>query len=69
VSQDASLAAVHAHPAAVRTSNVPSPPAASTVADEDDNDVVQSAPWLTVKVRPAIVSDPDRAGPVVAAIL
>jgi len=62
-------AAVHAHPAAVRTSKVPSPPPCATVADEEDSEIVQSAPWLTVKVRPAIVSDPDRAGPVVAATL
>jgi hypothetical protein len=69
VSHDASLAAVHAHPAAVRTSNVASPPPAGAVADEEDSDVVQSAPWLTVNVRPAIVSVPDRAGPLVAATL
>jgi hypothetical protein len=65
--QFALLDADQPHPLAVVTSNEPVPPPAGTDAEPADNENVQPCPWLTVKVRPAIVSVPDRAGPVVAA--
>jgi hypothetical protein len=67
VSQVALLVAVHPQPSAVRTSNVPPPPPAGTDPEAADSMVVQPCPWLTVNVRPAIVSVPDRLGPLVAA--
>ena len=69
LSQDAVLAAVQPQPSAVRTSKAPVPPPAGCVADEEESAIVQSAPWFTVNVRPAMVSVPDRAGPLVAATL
>jgi hypothetical protein len=60
-------AAAQPQPSAVRTSNVPVPPDAGTEAEDDASVIVQPCPWFTVKVRPAIVSVPDRAGPVVDA--
>jgi hypothetical protein len=67
VSHDAWLSAVHPHPAELRTLKVPVPPAAGSVADVDGSVTAQPSPWLSVKVRPAMVSVPDRAGPLVAA--
>ena len=60
------LAAFQAHPSAVRTSNVPVPPPAGTDADDAVSENAHPWPWLTVKVRPAIVIVPERVGPVVA---
>jgi hypothetical protein len=69
LSHGALLAAVQPHPAAVRTSKAPLPPPAGAVADDEESEIEQSAPWFTVNVRPAMVSVPDRAGPLVAATL
>lgn len=66
-SQLALSAAAQPQPSAVRTSNVPVPPGAGTDADDDASVIVQPCPWFTVKVRPAMVSVPDREGPVVDA--
>jgi hypothetical protein len=68
-SQFALLDADHPHPSVARTSNDPLPPPAGTEARFAESENVQPWPWLTVKVRPAIVSVPDRAGPLVAATL
>ena len=59
--------AVHAHPGSVRTSNSTCAPAAGTFALVGTSVNVQPCPWFTVNVRPAIVSDPERDGPVVDA--
>jgi hypothetical protein len=59
--------AVHAQPASVRRSNSTCAPEAGTFALVGDSVKVQPCPWFTVNVRPAIVSDPDRDGPVVDA--
>jgi hypothetical protein len=69
LSHDALLAAVQPHPSAVRTSKAPVPPPAGCVADDEESEIVQSGPWFTVNVRPAMVNVPDRAGPFVAATL
>jgi hypothetical protein len=66
-SQLALSAAAQPQPSAVRTSKVPVPPPAGTDADDVAREIVQPCPWFTVKVRPAIVSVPDRDGPVVDA--
>src|SRR4051812_5831520 len=69
VSQLALLAALQPHPSPERTSNLPEvpPDGADAVVGESAN--VQPCPWLTVTVRPATVSVPERAGPLVAAAL
>jgi hypothetical protein len=67
VSQAALLDADHPQPPAVRTSKAPAPPPAGLEAEAADSENVQPCPWLTVKVRPAIVSVPERDGPVVDA--
>jgi hypothetical protein len=69
VSQLALLPAAQPHPSAVRTSKVPDPPLAGADVEEDERTNVHPCPWLTVNVRPAIVSVPERPGPVVAAAL
>ncbi len=56
-----------AHPAVVCTANDPWPPAGSIAALPGEIVNVQPWPWLTVKVRPAIVTEPERLGPVVEA--
>lgn len=66
-SQSTASLADHAQPAEVCTVNVCCPPEASTETAAGDTEKVQPCPWLTVKVRPAIVTEPDRFGPVVAA--
>jgi hypothetical protein len=53
----------------VRTSKVPFPPPGGADPEEAESVKVQPCPWLTVNVRPAIVSVPERPGPVVAAAL
>lgn len=58
--------AVHAHPSVVSSSNSTCRPSFSTFALVGSSLNVQPVPWLTVKVRPAIVSEPDRDGPDVA---
>ena len=63
------LAALQGHPSAARTSNAPVPPPAGTDADVDDSENVHPCPWLTVKVRPAIVIVPERDGPGVPSTL
>jgi hypothetical protein len=65
VSQAASAVADHAQPLALWTSKDPDPPPAGTDALADVIVNVQPCPWLTVNVRPAIVTVPDRLGPVV----
>jgi hypothetical protein len=65
VSQAASAVADHAQPLAVWTSKDPDPPPAGTDAFADVMANVQPCPWLTVNVRPAIVTVADRLGPVV----
>jgi hypothetical protein len=65
VSQAASAVADHAQPPAVWTSKDPGPPPAGTDALADVMAKVQPCPWFTVNVRPAIVTVPDRFGPVV----
>jgi hypothetical protein len=60
------LVAVQAHPPVVCTSKVRVPPAAGTSLPAAESANVQPWPWFTVNGRPAIVSVPDRAGPVVA---
>jgi hypothetical protein len=62
-------AAVHAQPLAAWTLNVPWPPPSSMLALDADSANVQPSPWLSVNVRPAIVSVPLRAGPFAAAAL
>jgi hypothetical protein len=69
VSQGTVLAADHPQPLAVRISKAPSVAPDGPDADVGDSENVQPCPWLTVNVRPAIVSVPDRAGPLVAATL
>lgn len=61
--------AVHAQPASVSNSNSTVPPEAGTVALVGSLLKVQPCPWFTVNVRPAMVNDPERDGPVVAAAL
>jgi hypothetical protein len=65
VSQPASAFAAHAQPLAAWTSKDPDPPPAWTEVLADVMANVQPCPWLTVNVRPAIVTVPDRLGPVV----
>jgi hypothetical protein len=62
-------AAVHSHPPADCTLNVPCPPLSSTFALVAESENVQPSPWFSVKVRPAMVSVPLRAGPVAAVAL
>jgi hypothetical protein len=65
VSQAASGVADHAQPPSVWTSKDPDPPPAGTDAPPDVIANAQPCPWLTVNVRPAMVTVPDRFGPVV----
>jgi hypothetical protein len=65
VSHAASAVAAHAQPPAAWTSKEPDPPPAATDAFADVMVNVQPCPWLTVNVRPAMVTVPDRLGPVV----
>ena len=67
VNQLALLAADHPQPSAVRTSKLPVPPAAGEVEEVVDSENAHPWPWFTVNVRPAIVSVPDRPGPLVDA--
>lgn len=67
VSQPALLPADQPQPSAVRMSNEPVPPDAAGVADVVESENAQPCPWFTVKVRPAIVSVPERPGPFVDA--
>src|SRR5262245_41740271 len=62
-------AAVHAQSRAVLTSNVLAPPDGSILAPRGSSVAEQLCPWLTVNVRPPIVSVPLRAGPSVAPTL
>lgn len=64
---DASAEAVHAQPASVSSSNSMAEPDAGTVALDGSRLNVQPWPWFTVNVRPAMVSVPERDGPVVDA--
>ena len=80
VIHEALLAAVQAHPVVVLTSVVPVPPVAGTLSScgeiEKLHDGVGAggvglllAAWETVNVRPAIVSVPVLAAPVLLATL
>lgn len=66
-SQDALLVADHSHPAAAATPIVPVPPAAGKDAVSGEMLYEQPVPCDTVTVRPAMVTLPVLAGPVVAA--
>ena len=61
--------AVQPQPPAACTLKVPWPPASSMFALVAESENVQPSPWLNVKVRPAMVSVPLRAGPVAAPAL
>ena len=61
------LTAVQAQPGPLVTATVPLPPAAATFCDVGEMANVQPCPWLTVTVRPAIVSVVERAAPPVPA--
>lgn len=63
------LVAVQLQPAAVCTSNDPDPPFRGTFVLPDDSAKEHPCPCVTVKVRPAIVSAPERGGPPDAATL
>src|SRR6478735_11150265 len=65
-SHAALLLAVHAQPAAPVTVTLPVPPCAGTLPDVGSIANVQLAPWVTVKVWPAIVSVPVRGPPAAA---
>jgi hypothetical protein len=59
--------APHGHPALVLTATEPAPPPSGTAWLAGLMLKVQPELWPTVNVRPAMVSVPLRAGPVVAA--
>ena len=61
------LTAVHVHPTAVPTETVPTPPGAGMVCDVGFSVNVQPLSCVTVTGRPATVTIPVRAGPVLAA--
>ena len=61
------LTAVHVHPPDVPTETVPTPPEAGIVCDVGLMVKVQPLSCATVTVRPATVTIPVRAGPVLAA--
>jgi len=67
VIQGAVEVAVQLQLSAVRMSKFLDPPPAGTVALSGSRVAAQPCPWLTVNVRPAMVSVPVRAGPSVAA--
>jgi hypothetical protein len=67
VNQPASLLAAHPQPSLVFTSKVPDAPDAGADAVDDDRANVHPCPWLMVNVCPAIVSVPERPGPLVDA--
>jgi hypothetical protein len=72
VSQPASLAAVHAQPAATATDAVPDPPAASNVWAGGVTTALQfggvGADWVTVTFCPAIETLPLRPLPLAATL-
>ena len=63
------VAAVHAHPVAVTTLNVPVLLPTGADRDVGFSANVHPCPWVTVNVRPAIVIVPVRDGPLAAATL
>jgi hypothetical protein len=67
VIHDALLAASHAQPVPAVTETVPSAPEAGTDRVSGEIANVQPCPWTTVTLWLAMVSVPDRDGPVVAA--
>ena len=67
VIQLALLVAVQAQPAPLVTFTVPVPPAATKSCELGAILKVQPFAWLTVKICPAMLSVPVRAGPVLAA--
>ena len=66
---DAEAPAVQGHPTLVLTVTDPDPPPSGTLADVGLILKLQPELCVTVNVRPAIVSVPLRAGPVVEATL
>src|SRR5918994_2044081 len=48
---------------------LPLPPESSTLVLVDERENAHPSPWLSVKVRPAMVNEPLRAGPVAAGAL
>jgi hypothetical protein len=67
VIHDTPLVAVHPHSGAVVTATVPEPPVLATECDSGLMPNVQPELWLIANGRPAMVSVPLRAGPVVGA--
>lgn len=61
------LTAAHVHPADVPTETAPTPPSAGIVCEVGLSVNVQPLSCVTVTVRPATVTIPVRAGPVLAA--
>jgi hypothetical protein len=69
VIHDCELAAVHAQPPPAVTVTDPLPPAGATDCESGEIENVHPFPCEIVTVCPAIVSDPDRGGPVSPATL
>jgi hypothetical protein len=59
--------ALQPQPDPVCTTNDPDPPSSSMVPEVAESVKAQPSPWFSVNVRPAMVSVPLRAGPLVAA--